>query len=427
MKCTRRGVDALSAVGTGIAVMYGAKVLLNLFGPQPRFAIRNTLKGGLESKEFIEFLAIVTGSARRCSRIRRLKDGQEFYPEYLRAIRGAQKAINVEYYEFLPGRISGEILSALEERARAGVEVRIIVDAVGSLSTPDNYFDGLRNAGGQMRWYHPLRWNTWPELNQRTHRKMLIIDGDLGFMGGAGIADHWLYPSKKGPVWRDTVFCVEGEAVAGMISTFAENWLEASGEILSGERQFGFRVMPEGVESFVIPSTPRGGGTQARILFQALIKSAKETIRITTPYFLPDRAARHALIEAVQKRGVKVQILTAGPKIDHPTVLQLSRRSVRHLIRGGAEVYQYQPAMIHAKLMVVDGEWTVGGSTNFDHRSFALNDEVNLAVLDCELAGTLEQDFADDLAKSKRVTEEQVRAPFFEMPRILADALDAES
>jgi len=203
-------------------------------------------------------------------------------------------------------------------------------------------------------------------------------------------------------VWRDTVFCVEGEAVAGLISAFCENWLESSGEILSSSKQFGFRPTREGAESFVVSSTPHGGGTQARILFQALINSARRTIRITTPYFLPDRSARQALIEAIE-RGVTVQILTAGPFIDHKIIRTLSHRSVRHLLQAGAEIYEYGPSMIHAKLMTVDGLWNVVGSTNFDHRSFALNDEVNLAVLDRQLAATIESDFFEDLEQCRRL------------------------
>ena len=425
MARTGRGTKALAAVGAAATILYGAKTLINLFGPQPRFEVHN-LAAPLDSEEFLQFLAIVTGSARRHSHITRLKNGAEFYPAYLDAIRHAQHSINLEFYELLRGRVADSLLAVLTERARAGVEVRVIVDAVGSFSTPNTYFDPLRQAGGKMGWYHPFAWNTWPELNQRTHRKLLIVDGNTGFMGGAGIADEWLYSTPKVPVWRDTVFRVEGEAVAGMISTFAENWLETSGEILSGNNQFGFHSMPEGVESFIVPSTPRGGGTQARILFQALIRSARRSIRITTPYFLPDRAARRALIHAVQHHGVQVQILTAGPKIDHPIILELSRRSVRHLLEGGAEIYQYQPAMIHAKLMTIDGQWSVFGSTNFDHRSFALNDEVNAAVLDAALASTLEADFAEDLRQSRPVTRAQVSVPL-EMPAPLADALNAES
>lgn len=405
---TRKAGRAVVALGAGAAALYGAKVLINIFGPRPRYAMQ-PLGVPLDSDEFIRFVSLVTDGTRRRSRLQRLKNGEEFYPEELRAIQSAHHAINMEYYEFSPGEVSRRMLEALSERARAGVQVRVVVDAMGSFRTPHGYFDGLRAAGGKMCWYHPVRWNTWPELNQRTHRKLLVVDGQIGFIGGAGIADHWLYPTRKGPSWRDTVFRVEGDGVAGLISTFAENWLESSGEILSGPEQFGFREDAEGADSFVVTSTPRGGGTQARILFQALIKSAQESIRITTPYFLPDRGARRALEEAARKRGVQVQVLTAGPYIDHPIVHTVSHHSTRELIRAGAEVYDYMPSMIHAKLMTIDRQWCVVGSTNFDHRSFALNDEVNLAVLDRDLAAVIESDFAEDLRQSRRLTEAMLR------------------
>jgi cardiolipin synthase A/B len=383
---------------------FGARFLIDYFGSAVPYSMPDQNTAPLDSEEFIQFLSLVTDGTRRHSHISRLKNGSEFFPAYLKAIRRAKHAINLEFYEYLEGRIGDEILAALTERAEAGVEVRIIVDALGSFATRNAYFDGLRAAGGQMCWYHPLfRWNTWPKANNRTHRKLLIIDGETGFIGGAGIADQWLYETEV-PVWRDTVFCVEGEAVAGLISAFCENWLESSGEILSSSKQFGFRAIPEGVESFVVSSTPHGGGTQARILFQALINSARHTIRITTPYFLPDRSARQALIAAIQERGVEIQILTAGARIDHPLIRRLSHRSVRRLLQAGAEIYEYEPSMIHAKLMTVDGMWNVVGSTNFDHRSFALNDEVNLAVLDRELAATIEADFFEDLERSDKLS-----------------------
>jgi cardiolipin synthase len=325
--------------------------------------------------------------------------------------------------------VGDAILAALCERASSGVAVRVLVDAIGSFRTRPSYFEPLRQAGGHMYWYHPLRWNTWPELNNRTHRKLMVIDGETGFIGGAGIADHWLYAKVKEPVWRDTVLQVKGEAVGGLLSAFAENWLEASGEILSGPRQFGFKTETDGARSFVVLSTPHGGGTQARVLFQALIKSARESICITTPYFLPDRSARNALVEAVRERGVRVQIVTAGPYIDHPTVRKLSERSSRRLLEAGAEIYEYQPSMIHAKLLTVDGQWCVAGSTNFDHRSFALNDEVNIAVLDHELARVLEGDFEQDKSRSRRLTlaELKQRSLFGHGPELLDDAIEWES
>lgn len=399
----------LAAIGAGAILLYGSRVLLDFFGPSLPYSMGEDPGCALASEEFAQFLSVVTDGTIRRSRVTRLKDGAAFYGAQMEAIRRAKRAINIETYEFLEGKVAAEMLAALAERARAGVQVRLIVDALGSFRTHSAYFDDLRAAGGQMRWYHPLRWDTWQKANNRTHRKILIVDGETGVIGGAGVADCWLYGTEKVPRWRDSMFCVEGEAVAGLISTFSENWLECSGEILSGAAQFSFRADPGGVTSFVVSSTPHGGGTQARILFQALIKSARETLRITTPYFLPDRSARHALVEAMTKRGVKVQILTAGPKIDHPTIRRLSRRSSRHLLEGGAEIYEYQPAMIHAKIMTVDGYWSVVGSTNFDHRSFALNDEVNLAVLDRDLASVIDGDFFEDLENSERLTLEMLK------------------
>jgi cardiolipin synthase len=393
----------LAVVGAGALVLGAATVAVDLFGSALAYSIKEKLDCALDSDEFMQFLSAVTDGTVRRARMTRLRNGDEFYPAQLEAIRRARKAVNLEQYELAEGRVSGEFLDALTERARAGVEVRVIVDAAGSFRTRDAYFDGLRAAGGQMRWYNPLRLNKWQEVNNRTHRKLLVIDGESGFIGGAGIADYWRYSTAQVPAWRDTMFRMEGEGVTGLISTFSENWLESSGEILSGQKQFGFEAKAEGPRGFVVLSTPHGGGTQARILFQALIKSARKSLRITTPYFLPDRSARAALVDAA-RRGIAVQILTAGPHIDHPIVRRLSRESSRRLLEAGAEIFEYQPAMIHAKLMTVDGEWSVAGSTNFDHRSFGLNDEVNLAVLDREVAAGIERDFEEDLRESRKLT-----------------------
>ena len=395
---------ALATLGAGAILLYGSRILFDLFGPILPYSMPEDPGCPLDSEEFMQFLSVVTDGTIRRSRITRLRNGVAFYPAELEAIRRAKHSINLEFYEFREGEVSAEILAALTQRAEAGVQVRIIVDALGSFATSQKYFDRLQAAGGQMRWYHPLRWDTWQRANNRTHRKLIVIDGEEGFIGGAGIADHWLHATAQGPAWRDTVFHLQGEAVFGLISAFSENWLEASGEILSGPAQFAFRTKPEGPRSFVVSSTPHGGGTQARILFQAIIRSARESILITTPYFLPDKSAKEALIEAAGNRGVKVRILAAGPHIDHPMVRRMSRNSSRHMLEGGAEIFEYQPSMIHAKLMTIDGQWSVVGSTNFDHRSFALNDEVNLAVFDRDLARIIESDFLDDLKQSRKLT-----------------------
>jgi len=424
----RNTTRALAGIGAAALALYGARIFFDLFGPVVPYSMSDPTGCALDSPEFIRFLSVVTDGTIRRSRVTRLKNGVEFYPAELDAIRRAQHAINLEFYEFKKGEIGDAILAALIERARAGVQVRVIVDAMGSIATPTSYFDDLRHAGGHMQWYHPVRWDTWPRLNNRTHRKLLIVDAQTGFIGGAGIADHWLEPTSSGPAWRDTMFRVEGEAVDGLISTFAENWLECAGEILAGHAQFGSQSSPGGNESFVVPSTPHGGGTQARILFQSLLTSARQTIRITTPYFLPDRSARKALIDAVH-RGVAVQILTAGPRIDHPIVRRLSRNSSRHLVQAGAEIHEYQPSMIHAKLMTVDSQWSVVGSTNFDHRSFALNDEVNLAVRDPQLARVIDQDFFNDLRQSRLLTKAalQRHGPLELAENLLGHAVKEES
>ncbi|MGC1783472.1 MAG: phospholipase D-like domain-containing protein, partial [Acidobacteriaceae bacterium] len=391
--------------------IYTARALINLFGPSLPYSMTECPGSSNESPEFLQFLSTVTNAPVRRSRIQPFVNGPEFYPAELAAIRKARRAINMEFYEWQRGRVSDEFLAALTERARHGVEVRVVLDAIGSFTTPRSMFKELRAAGGKMFWYHPLRWDTWQFANNRSHRKLLVVDGHAAFAGGAGIADHWMWETKKGgPRWRDTVFSIEGGAVPGLLSVFSENWLEASGEILSDRKQFEFpHASPEGMPTLVVVSTPSGGGTTARILFQALIQCAKKSICVTTPYFLPDHSARRALMQAAEKRGVQVRILVAGPHIDHPTVRRMSRHNSRHLVRAGAEIFEYQPSMIHAKLMVVDDAWCVFGSTNFDHRSFALNDEVNIATLDCELAAGLRRDFEDDLRHSHKLTLEMLK------------------
>ena len=217
--------------------------------------------GSSDSAEFLEFLSLVTDAPVRHAHIEALKNGPEFYPQEVAAIRRARRAIDMEFYEFKEGKVSAVFLEALTERSQAGVEVRVVMDALGSFTTRASYFKELKAAGGQMRWYHPLRWNTWQFANNRSHRKMLIIDGHTAFVGGAGVADHWMMETRQGPPWRDTVFHLQGDAVGGLISTFSENWLEASGQILTGHKQFEFQGGHRGVPALVVSSTPSGGGT----------------------------------------------------------------------------------------------------------------------------------------------------------------------
>jgi cardiolipin synthase len=284
----------------------------------------------------------------------------------------------------------------------------MVVDTMGSLTTPKRYFKDLRAVGGKVEFYHPMRWNTWMRSNNRTHREMMIVDGSTGFIGGAGIADQWWKDDPpKNPRWRDEVFRVRGDAVRALQSTFVENWLEASGELLAGEMYYPPQPASGNATSMVVTSTPsQGGSTRARVLFQTLVASAHKSIQITTPYFLPDTSLRDELVKA-RERGVEVRILLPGGKSDHLMTRASSRRVYGPLLLSGAEIYEYQPSMVHAKIMVVDGMWSVVGSTNFDNRSFGLNDEVNLVVLDAELAAQLKTQFDADITRGMRVQYDQ--------------------
>jgi len=241
-------------------------------------------------------------------------------------------------------------------------------------------------------------------------RSMLIVAGEIGFIGGAGINDQWPINKKNRPRWRDTVCRVHGEAVLGLQSVFLENWLNSSGEILSGSPFFPVPPQDANALPLVIDSTPSfGGSTRAHVLFQAMIGSAKKSIFITTPYFLPDKSGRDEMVSAARERGVKIKILTPGPKSDHALTRSSSRAMYGDLLKAGAEMYEYRLTMIHAKIMIVDGEWSVVGSTNLDNRSFGLNDEVNLAARSPELAQRLTQDLEHDLTQRDRITYAQCK------------------
>jgi cardiolipin synthase len=384
-------------------------VIIDLFGPVLRYKISKPLDGALDSPEFVRQLeALASSRAVQNTSIEPLPNGVNFYEAEIQAIAQAQKSIDWVAYIFAKGDIARRIVTALAERARAGVEVNLVIDAVGSLSMPKKFFAELTEAGGHVRWFHPVRWNNWPRANNRTHRELIVIDGQVGFIGGAGVADHWWHGVKKQAPWRDTMFKVTGDAVRFLQSSFIENWLESSGEILAGEKYFSVLENPDGALSMVVDSSPsQGGSTRARILFQTLVASAAKSLKITTPYFLPDRSLITELVRAIEERNVHVQILVPGRHSDHGMTRSSSRATYGDLLKAGAEIYEYQPAMIHAKIMIVDDLWCVVGSTNMDHRSFGWNDEVNLAARDPRLAAKLSANFDDDLSKSHRETLEQ--------------------
>jgi cardiolipin synthase len=402
----------------GIALALMALLILSgMFAPMPSYSIpdRSELPGN-ESEEFLKLVeSLADATVNRSGSFEVLPNGPCFYPAALERMRGAERSICLEAYIFEKSTIGQMYLEAMTERARAGVEVNVIVDAVGSASLRKEFFRPLLDAGGRVEFYNSPAWYRLTTMDNRTHRELLIVDGLVGFIGGAGVGDNWYCGMKGNPRWRDTMVRVRGEAVTNLQATFAENWLAACGELLVGAAYFPGIPKMEPAAALVVNSTPTtGGSTRARVLFQLLLASAKESISITSPYFLPDKSLTQELCDAVP-RGVKLRILVPGHKSDHWLTRSTSRGGYGPLLKAGAEVYEYRPAMIHAKVLVVDGRWAVVGSTNFDNRSFGINDEVNLAVRGEGMAQKLEDDMAQDLRDSKRVSlEEWKRRPITE-------------
>lgn len=395
-------------------------LFLFLFEPYLPYKIGKR-PGAVESKEFVQWIETLTNSQlhETCS-VEVLTNGEVYYEAEMEAIRNAESSVNLEAFIFQRGEVTHRMLQLLTERARAGVKVNMVLDAVGCLATPRRYFRELCAAGGRVEWYHPFRWYNIPRLNNRTHRVLIVIDGQIGFVGGAGFADCWLYGAGKGkPRWRDTMFRLQGSAVRTLQSVFTENWLEASGEILTDKLYFPPPVQSSGggtVSAMIVASAPSGGrATRARVLYQTLLASARHSIYITTPYFLPDKNIRKEMIRAIEERGVELKVITPGKRSDHLLTRRSSRRLYGALLKAGGQIYEYETSMIHTKAMIIDGLWAVVGSTNFDHRSFGLNDEVNLVACDQQLADRLCRDFANDLLSSQPVSYRRWRQrPGFE-------------
>jgi cardiolipin synthase A/B len=395
-----------AVVGTLALLFVVLFLLAGVFGPMPQYTLSS--QGDVPANDSEMFLnnleSLTDAKVNRAGTLEVLTNGPCFYPAALAAMRSAQQSICLEAYIFQRSEIGRLYLEVMTERARAGVQVNVVLDAFGSMGANKKFFKPLLDAGGRMERYNKPRWYSLDRVDNRTHRELLIVDGRVGFIGGAGIADQWFKGSEKHPRWRDTVVRVEGDAVPNLLATFAENWLTSHGEILAGPRYFPDIHYQGKTVAMVINSTPTpGGSTRARVLFQMLLASAKRSISITTPYFLPDKGLIRELCRAIE-RGVKIRILVPGRSSDHMLTRSTSRGGYGPLLRAGAEVYEYQPSMIHAKVLVVDELWAVVGSTNFDNRSFGINDEVNLAVRDQMMGARLERDMTHDLTESRRVS-----------------------
>jgi len=332
-----------------------------------------------------------------------LTNGNEFYPAMLDAIRHARETINFECYIFKKGDIGDRFVTALSERARDGVRVTIVMDAIGSFGSFHRAARPLRQAGCRVALYQRMRWYSLARLNNRTHRELLVVDGDVAFVGGAGVADWWWHDHKHKPMWRDTMVRIRGPVVSDIQGVVAENWLECCGEILTSAHTYKPHVQVGHTPAFAIKSSPSDRATASRVLFQMLVESATRRVRISTPYFLPDKAFRRAFTRTAT-RGVDVSVIVPGPKTDQRWVRLASRRMYGRLLKAGVRIFEYEPGMTHAKLLLVDDLWSVVGTTNLDNRSFEHNDEVNVAIRDEDVTARLTRDFECDISKCRELT-----------------------
>jgi cardiolipin synthase len=357
-----------------------------------------------DSPDFSRAMDVLLGPALlKGNRFEALLNGDRIFPSMLESINGAKRSITFETYIYWSGSIGRKFADALAERSRAGVKVHVLLDWAGSSKMDQALLSEMERAGVQIERFHKPKWYNLARMNNRTHRKVLVVDGRIGFTGGVGIADQWLGDAQDPQHWRDTHFRVSGPVVAQMQAVFLDNWMKATGEVLHGEDYFP-ALTPTGTGvAQMFSSSPSGGSESMQLMYLLAITAAQHTIHLSSSYFVPDDLTLRTLTAAIE-RGVKVQIITPGEHIDVETVRRASRARWGSLLEAGAEIYEYQPTMYHCKVMIVDGVWVSVGSTNFDNRSFRINDEANLNIYDKDFAAQQIAHFHADLARSRRIS-----------------------
>ena len=373
---------------------------------QPHLKLPALLMG---EPSFQATLVAYTGAAVLSgNRVDVLLNGEQIFPAKLAAIRAARKTITYAQYVFEEGEPAVDTAQALAERCRAGVRVHVLVDAVGALLMPPEYRQWMTDAGCEVVTYRPLGHWAIDRVNNRNHRRILVVDGRIGITGGSGTSGKWSGDGKREGHWRDTDMRVEGPVVEQLQGAFAENWLEATGVALGGADYFPWPIPARGaVDAQIVRSSPAGGSVAMYTMFLLAMAAARRSIYITNPYFVPDDKMIDTLAQAA-RRGVRVVLLLPGA-IDHNLVRQASRSQLGRLLQAGVEIHEYRPALLHAKTMVIDSMWATVGSTNLDRRSFELNEELNLVVYNAAIARRLEQVFVKDLEESRPVTYERWR------------------
>lgn len=393
---------ALTVVATVIVVL----VIANLTSGEKKIEHKIERLYASDDPQFLRSMGLLLGPpVVDGNRFEVLVNGDEIFPSMLEGIRSAKKTITFETFIYWSGAIGEQIANALAEKARAGVSVHVLLDWVGSSKMDKRYLQTLRDAGAEVIQYHKPHWTGLGRMNDRTHRKLLVIDGRTGFTGGVGIADEWTGHAQDEKHWRDTHFRVQGPAVGQMQAVFMDNWVKATGNVLHGANYFPEIERAGDGLAHMFSSSPSGGSDDMQLMYLMAITAATHSIDLSSAYFVPDKLTINAIVEAA-RRGVRVRIITPGKRIDTHTVREASRACWGDLLAAGVEMYEYQPTMFHCKLIVVDEFLVSVGSTNFDSRSFKLNDEANLNIYDRDFARQQTAIFDADIQRSKRITLE---------------------
>ena len=390
------------------AVVFG--LVLVLFGRNEKEITRRvTHLYPISDPQFLRTMGVLLGPALVSgNRIETLLNGNEIFPAMLKAIRDAEKTITFETYIYWSGVIGKEFVDALSKKAQQGVKIHVLLDWVGSEKMEESSIETMRDAGVEIEKYHAPNWRTWRRLNNRTHRKILVVDGKIGFTGGVGIADEWLGNADGPNNWRDTHYRMEGPVVAQLQAAFTDNWTKVKGNVLHSLEYFPQleEIGPHFAQVF--KSSTEGGAESMHLMYLLSIAAAKKSIRLSMAYFVPDRLARDAMVAALE-RGVTIQIIVPGSYIDKAVVRSASRGTWGALLAAGAEIHEFQPTMFHCKVLIIDELWVSVGSTNFDSRSFKLNDEANLNVYNHQFAQRQLDDFKEDLKRAKQITFKEWR------------------
>ena len=396
-----------SIIATIAATLVVAVIVINFHTPENK--IQHQIKhlyGATDAQLDLEMSTLLGPTILPGNRITALQNGDEIFPAMLKAIREAEYTIDFETYIYWSGKTGEAFARALIERVLAGVKVHLMLDWLGSEKMSPQLLKEMTDAGVEIERYHALHWYSLGKLNNRTHRKVLIIDGKIGFTGGVGIADEWTGDAQDPDHWRDMHFQVEGPVVAQFQTAFLDNWIKTTGRILNGERYFP-ALRPIGdLKMQMFMSSPAGGSESMRLMYLLAITAAEQSIDIEAAYFIPDDLMTRELIKA-RSRGVRIRILLPDKHIDSETVRIATKRAWGPLLESGVEIHEYDPTMLHCKMLIFDHYMVSVGSTNFDMRSFELNDEASLNVYDAAFAKQMTAVFEADLNSSTPYDYEQ--------------------